>query len=114
MSFAVVAISLAIASVRGQDAKFVDDNLKFSREFYAKVHFVAVSSSPGPFKYDRYPDKGAERFQCEDGTYLRQYGQSWKHVDQPMRVGLPTVERKGAVCESCGTSFSRLGMHIPS
>jgi hypothetical protein len=89
MSVAVVAISFAIAGVRGQDAKFADDNLKFSREFYAKVHFVAVASSPGPFKYDRYPDKEPERFQCEDGTYVRQHGQSWKHVDQPMRVGLP-------------------------
>jgi len=89
MSVAVVAISLALADVRGQDTKFAGDNLKFSREFYAKVHFVAVASSPGPFKYDRYPDKGPERFQCEDGTYVRQHGQSWKHVDQPMRVGLP-------------------------
>jgi hypothetical protein len=84
-----VAISFAFATARGQDAKFVDDNLKFSRESYAKVHFVAVSTSPAPFKYDRYPDKGPERFQCEDGTYVRQHGQSWKHVDQPMRVGLP-------------------------
>ena len=89
VSLAVVAILLIAASVRGQDAKFVDDNLKFSREFYAKVHFVAVAGSPGPFKYDRYPGKGAERFQCEGGTYLRQHGQSWKHVDQPMRTGLP-------------------------
>jgi hypothetical protein len=91
ISFAVVAVSLAIAHGRGQDAKFVDDNLKFSREFYAKVHFVAVSNSPTPFKYDRYPDKGPERFQCEDGTYLHQHGHDWKHVDQPMRRGLPVT-----------------------
>lgn len=89
MFVAAVAISLAVANGWGQDAKFIDDNLKFSREFYAKAHFVAVASWPEPFKYGRYPNKGPERFQCQDGTYVRQHGQSWKHIEQPMRAGLP-------------------------
>lgn len=81
---------LSLSNSRAQeDAKFVADNLKFSREFYAKAHFVAVVTLPGPFKYDRYPSNGPERIQTGDGTYFRQHGQPWKHVDQPMRSGLP-------------------------
>lgn len=86
----IAASMLMLVSAPGQDdPKFAADNLRFSREFYAKVHFVAVASSPGPFKYDRYPDNGPERFQCEDGTYLRQHGQTWKRMDQRIRAGLP-------------------------
>ena len=70
-------------------AKFATDNLKYSRDFYAKVHFVAIAKLPQAFKYDRYPSNGPERIQCDDGTYLRQHGQPWKHVNQSMRTGLP-------------------------
>ena len=87
---ATVAVSLlALGSLRAQDAKFVADNLKYSRDFYAKVHFVAIAKSPQPFKYDRYPSGGPERIQCEDGTYLRQHGTAWLHLNDRMRAGLP-------------------------
>ena len=57
---------LFLSSLRAQDAKFAADNLKYSRDFYSKVHFVAIANlSFGPagtadFKYDRYPDGGPE------------------------------------------------------
>lgn len=72
-----------------QDAKFAADNLKYSRDFYTNVHFVAIAESPEAFKYDRYPSGGPERIQCHAGTYLRQRGKPWVYVDQKMRSGLP-------------------------
>ena len=75
--------------MRAQDAKFAADNLKYSRDFYSKVHFVAIAELPEPFKYDRYPSGGPDRIQCDAGTYLRQSGKPWTHVDQKMRSGLP-------------------------
>src|SRR5690242_9163453 len=85
----ITVIVLAAAMVRAQDAKFAADNLKYSRDFYSKVHFVAVAGAPEAFKYDRYPSGGPERIQCDAGTYLRQRGKPWVHVDQKMRSGLP-------------------------
>jgi hypothetical protein len=75
--------------VRAQDAKFVADNLKYSRDFYSKVHFVAIAKLPVSFKYDRYPSGGPERIQCDDGTYTRQHGKSWMHSNDKIRTGLP-------------------------
>jgi len=87
---AIVAVSLlASANSRAQDTKFVADNLKHSRDFYSKVHFVAIASLPQPFKYDRYPSGGPERIQCDAGTYLRQHGTAWLHLNDKMRTGLP-------------------------
>jgi len=82
-------IVLAATMVRAEDAKFAADNLKYSRDFYSRVHFVAVAGAPEAFKYDRYPSGGPERIQCGAGTYLRQRGKPWVHVDQKMRSGLP-------------------------
>ena len=65
------------------------DNLKHSRDFYSRVHFVAIASSPAVFKYDRYPSGGPERIQCDDGTYARQHGEPWVHSNDKMRAGLP-------------------------
>ena len=43
----VAAISVFVLSpLQGQDAKFAADNLKYSRDFYSKVHFVAMASLP--------------------------------------------------------------------
>src|SRR4051794_14625185 len=84
-----------LSTLRAQDAKVFADNLKYSRDFYSKVHLVAIANLPsgaagtGEFKYDRYPNGGPERIQSADGTYLRRRGQSWKHVDQRIRMGLP-------------------------
>jgi len=75
--------------LRAQDAKFVADNLKYSQDFYSKVHFVAIAKLPQAFKYDRYPSGGPERVQCDAGTYLRQYGKPWVHLNDTGRTGLP-------------------------
>ena len=86
----VAAISILLpVMVPAQNAKFAADNLKYSRDFYSTVHFVAIAESPEAFKYDRYPSGGPERVQCDAGTYLRQRGKPWVHVDQKMRSGLP-------------------------
>jgi tetratricopeptide (TPR) repeat protein len=78
-----------LSTLRAQDAKFAADNLKYSRDFYSKVHFVAIAESPQPFKYDRYPSGGPERIQCDDGTYTRQHAKPWVHSNDKMRTGLP-------------------------
>jgi tetratricopeptide (TPR) repeat protein len=66
------------AAARGQDdAKIVADNLAYSREFYAGVHFSAIASLPVEFAYDRYPDNGPERIRCDDGTFARKHGKPW-------------------------------------
>jgi hypothetical protein len=85
----LAGIVLAAAIVRAEDAKFAADNLKYSREFYSKAHFIAVADAPEAFKYDRYPSGGPERIQCDAGTYLRQRGKPWVHIAQNLRSGLP-------------------------
>src|SRR5947207_3767831 len=65
------------------DAKFAADSLKYSRDFYSKVHFVAIanldfgSSGKVQFKYDRYPNGGPERIQADDGEFARKNGKTW-------------------------------------
>jgi tetratricopeptide (TPR) repeat protein len=86
----LVGCSVFVApTLRAQDAKFAADNLKYSRDFYSKVHFVAIASLPASFKYDRYPSGGPERIQCDDGTYARQRGRPWRYLNDKMRTGLP-------------------------
>lgn len=69
--------------MQAQDAKFAADNLKYSRDFYSTVHFVAIAKldfGPGgtaEFKYDRYPDGGPERIQAGDGEFVRKDGKTW-------------------------------------
>jgi hypothetical protein len=96
----IAAISVFVLStLRAQDAKFFADNLKYSRDFYSKVHFVAIAELPHAFKYDRYPSDGPERIQCDQGTYTRQHGKPWAYVNDKMRAGLPIdyPERNGYV-----------------
>jgi len=85
----VAASILLVATLHGQDAKFATDNLKYSRDFYAKVHFIAIAKLPKPFKYDRYPSDGPERIQCDEGTYSRQHGKAWLHLNDRGRSGEP-------------------------
>ena len=80
---------LLLATLRAQDAKFVADNLKYSRDFYSNIHFVAIAKLPQSFKYDRYPSGGPERIQCDAGTYLREHGKPWMHLNDTGRAGLP-------------------------
>jgi len=86
---ALAASILLLATSRAQDPKFATDNLKYSREFYAKVHFIAIAKLPQPFKYDRYPSGGPERIQCDEGTYSRQHGKAWRHLNDRGRSGEP-------------------------
>ncbi len=59
------------------------DNLKYSRDFYSKVHFVAIanlslgSAGTAEFKYDRYPNGGPERIQAGDAEFARKDGKTW-------------------------------------
>ena len=86
---ALASIILYAGSARAQDAAFATENLKYSREFYAEVHFIASANLPEAFKYDRYASGGPERIQCADGTYTRQQGQPWRHTENRGRRGEP-------------------------
>jgi tetratricopeptide (TPR) repeat protein len=68
---------LVLSTLRAQDAKVVADNLEYSREFYSGVHFSAILESVPSFGYQRYPDNGPERIQCDAGTFARQHGKPW-------------------------------------
>jgi hypothetical protein len=87
---------LAVVALEAQDAKV--EGLKYSRDFYAKVHMVAIASldfgegGTAEFKYDRYPNGGAERILAGDGSFARttvdakwlrseDWGESGKAVD---------------------------------
>jgi hypothetical protein len=86
-----VAVSLLVLSTsQAQDAKIVADNLEFSREFYAGVHFSAIAESKPSFGYQRYPDNGPERIQCDQGTFARkQHGKSWLKSEDWGETGRP-------------------------
>jgi tetratricopeptide (TPR) repeat protein len=72
------ALILFLSPLRAQDSKIVADNLEFSREFYSGVHFSAIAKSAPSFAYQRYPDNGPERIQCDKGTFARkQHGKPW-------------------------------------
>jgi hypothetical protein len=43
LTTALAASILLLATARAQDVKFATDNLKYSRDFYAKVHFIAIA-----------------------------------------------------------------------
>ena len=81
--------------MRAQDAKFAADNLKYSRDFYSKVHFVAIAKldfGPGgtaDFKYDRYPNGGPERIQAGDAEFARKDGKTWLRSNDWGETGKP-------------------------
>lgn len=86
---------LLVSSLQAHDAKFAADNLKYSRDFYSKVHFVAIAKldfGPGgtaQFKYDRYPDGGPERIQAGDGEFVRKDGKTWLRSNDWGETGKP-------------------------
>src|SRR6266581_1512490 len=86
---------LLVATLRAQDAKFATDNLKYSRDFYSKVHFVAIanlslgSAGTAEFKYDRYPNGGPERIQCGDDEFARKNGKTWLKSNDWGETGKP-------------------------
>jgi len=78
------------------DAKFADDNLKYSRDFYSKVHFVAIANldfgagGTAEFKYDRYPNGGPERIQARNGEeFARKDGKTWLKSNDWGETGKP-------------------------
>jgi tetratricopeptide (TPR) repeat protein len=86
---------LVLSPLRAQDAKFAADNLKYSRDFYSKVHFVAIAKldfGPGgtaEFKYDRYPNGGPERIQAGDAEFARKDGKTWLKSNDWGETGKP-------------------------
>src|SRR5437867_6204353 len=77
------------------DAKFAADNLKYSRDFYSKVHLVAIanlslgSAGTAEFKYDRYPNGGPERIQRGDDEFARKNGKTWLKSNDWGETGKP-------------------------
>src|SRR6266481_2455176 len=77
------------------DANFATDNLKYSRDFYSKVHFVAIANldfgaaGTAQFKYDRYPNDGPERIQTGDGEFARKDGKTWLKSNDWGETGKP-------------------------
>jgi tetratricopeptide (TPR) repeat protein len=86
---------LVLSPLQAQDAKFAADNLKYSRDFYAKVHFVAIAKLDfGPagtadFKYDRYPNGGPERIQAGNAEFARKDGKTWLRSNDWGETGKP-------------------------
>src|SRR6266498_1810427 len=77
------------------NAKFAAGNLKYSHDFYSKVHFVAIanlslgSAGTAEFKYDRYPNGGPERITCDDGEFARKDGKTWVKSSDWGETGKP-------------------------
>jgi len=91
----LLAASLVVVStLRAQDAKIVSDNLEFSREFYSGVHFSAIAESQPSFAYQRYPNDGPERIQCDEGTFARsQRGKPWLQSENWGESGRPADQQ---------------------
>ena len=83
------------SKVRDLDAKFVADNMKSSRDFYSKVHLVAIANIEFPsgavdFQYDRYPNGGPERIKSGEGAdFARKDGKTWLRSDDWAETGKP-------------------------
>jgi len=78
------------------DAKFASDNLKYSRDFYSKVHLVAIANldfgagGRAEFKYDRYPNGGPDRIQAGNGEeFARKDGKTWLKSNDWGETGKP-------------------------
>jgi tetratricopeptide (TPR) repeat protein len=94
VGFAAI-LFLILSTLWAQDAKFAADSLKYSRDFYSKVHFVAIvnlslgSAGKTDFKYDRYPNGGPERVQCPTGEFARKDGKTWLKSNDWGETGKP-------------------------
>ncbi len=92
---AATLLLILSATSPAQDAKFAAENLKHSRDFFSKVHLVAIvdftfeDGDKTEFKYDRYPDAGPERIQCEQGEFARKDGKTWLNSGDWGETGKP-------------------------
>jgi tetratricopeptide (TPR) repeat protein len=87
---------LVLSSLQAQDVKIVANNLKYSHDFYSKVHFVAIArldfgaGGTAEFKYDRYPNGGPERIQAGNAEeFARKDGKSWLKSNDWGETGKP-------------------------
>src|SRR5437879_546307 len=92
---------LVLSTLQAQDAKIVADNLEFSREFYGGVHFSAIAESKPSFGYQRYPDNGPERIQCDQGTFARkQHEKPWLKSEDWGESGRPVDKQTAGKLDS--------------
>src|SRR5436189_5721192 len=101
-SVGILATSfLVLCTLRAQDAKIVADNIEFSRDFYSGVHFSAISESAPSFGYQRYPDDGPERIQCDAGTFAHsEHGKPWLKSENWGESGRPVDKQTAGKLES--------------
>ena len=99
----LIGIGLAVLLLVGfsttgraeENTEVAADNLKYSRDFYSKVHFVAIANldfgaaGTAQFKYDRYPNGGPERIQTGDGEFARKDGKTWLKSNDWGETGKP-------------------------
>ncbi len=93
---AVAVLISTLGVLRSEDAKSGTENRNYSRDVYSKVHLVAIATltfaapPPAEFKYDRYPNGGAERIQSGDGEeYARKDGKTWLKSNDWGETGQP-------------------------
>src|SRR6266545_236014 len=100
--FAIFAAFVSITrALLAQDAKIVTDNLEYSREFYSGVHFSAIAESKPSFGYQRYPDNGPERIQCDQRTFARkQHGTPWLRSQDWGESGRPVDKQTAGKLDS--------------
>jgi tetratricopeptide (TPR) repeat protein len=100
----LIGIGLAVLLLVGfsttgraeENTEVAADNLKYSRDFYSKVHFVAIANldfgagGRAEFKYDRYPNGGPERIQAGKGEeFARKDGKTWLKSNDWGETGKP-------------------------
>jgi tetratricopeptide (TPR) repeat protein len=99
----LIGIGLAVLLLVGfsttgraeENAEVAADNLKYSRDFYSKVHFVAIANldfgarGKAEFKYDRYPNGGPERIQAGNDEFARKDGKTWLNSNDWGETGKP-------------------------
>ena len=99
----LIGIGLAVLLLVGfsttgraeENTEVAADNLKYSRDFYSKIHLVAIatldfgSGGKAKFKYDRYPNGGPERIQTGDGEFARKDGKTWLKSNDWGETGKP-------------------------
>src|SRR5947207_11519266 len=99
---------LILSTLQAQDAKIVADNIEFSRDFYSGVHFSAISESAPSFGYQRYPDNGPERIQCDAGTFARsERGKPWLKSKTGARPDGPLISKPRASSTPGSNSWKR-------
>ena len=105
----LIDIGLAISLLLGfsttgkaeENTEVAADNLKYSRDFYSKVHFVAIANldfgagGKAQFKYDRYPNGGPERIQTGDGEFARKDEKTWLKSNDWGETGKPVDAQTG-------------------